>query len=249
MDSQYDVKTWANQTTVGRRIYNYDFRLRGGELNGWRLLKAVPMHSDRTMSETTYLWQSADSPDQHLVRVNVVELMDWRKAQNHLLEMLAHTMRPDLPRGSGELAEVGDIEFVARSPQTDAPAALFFTRGNIAVAVSSAGPATVDVSPFATMVDRVLSEPPARVPAIRGIAKRQAPKTVVARGKRAASLVRNLKSVGDRWLKVIVPDGEVRRKGNALAYVTSQPGKKTVQIFSIRTPARARTRKSASKAR
>jgi hypothetical protein len=239
MDSPHDVKAWASETTVGRRVYNYDFRLRGREIKGWRLIKTVPMRSDRTMSETTYLWQDTDAPDRNLVRVNVVELVDWRRAQKYLLDVLAHTMRPDLPRGTGDLGDVGDVEFVARSLDADVAAAVMFTRGNIAVVINSVGSVNVDVSEIAVLVDRMLREPPARVPSLRTVAKRQTPKSVQARRRQATPLVRNLRKTGDRWLKVIVPDGEVQRKGDALAYLSPQPGRKTVQIFAIPTGAEA----------
>jgi hypothetical protein len=235
METQYDIKAWAGETALGKRVFNYNFRMLGREVTGWQMLKAVPMHRDRTLSETTYLWQSKDAPDRQLVRVNVGELADWRAAQKHLLEMLGHSMRPDLPRGTGKLAEVGDIEFVARAPGSDIPAAVQFTRGNVAVAVNSVGSVTIDVSDIAAIVDRVLSESPTGVPSLRTRAKPQPPKTVLIKGKEGASLVKDLKKVGDAWLKVIVPDGELRRKGDALVYVTPQAGRKTVQIFSIRT--------------
>jgi hypothetical protein len=45
--------------------------------------------------------------------------------------------------------------------------------------------------------------------------------------------VEDLGSLGDAWLKVIVPDGEVHRRGDALVYLASEPGRKAVQVFSI----------------
>lgn len=233
MEPQYDIKAWAVETTVGRRVFNCNFRMLGREVKGWQLLKAVPMHRDRRSSEMTYLWRSTEAPEQ-LVRVSGSELTDWREAQKQLMDMLMHSMRPDLPRGTGRLAEVGDIQFVARAPGSDIPAAVQFTRGNIAVAVNSVGSVTIDVSDIAAIVDRALSEPPTKVPSLRTLAKRQVPKTVLVKGKTGVSLVKNLKKVGDAWLKAIVPDGELRRKGEALVYLSPQPGKKTVQIFNIR---------------
>ena len=235
MDSHYDIKAWAGETTLGRRLFNYNFRMLGREVTGWQMLKVVPMHRDSVLLEMTYLWQSKDAPNRQLVRVNVGELADWRAAQKHLLGILEHSMRPDLPRGTGKLAAVGDIEFVARELQSDISAAVQFTRGNIAVAVNSVGSVTVDVSDIAAIVDRMLTEPPTSVPSLRRLAKLQLPKTILVKGRKRVRLLKSLKKVGDRWLKAIVPDGELRRSGDALEYTTPQPGKKTVQIFSIRT--------------
>jgi hypothetical protein len=204
----------------------------GRELAGWQLLKAVPMHRDRTLTETTYLWRSQEAPERQMVRVSVAELPHWRAAQTHLRDALAHTMRPDIPRGTGSLSNVGDIEFVAREPQSDIPAAVQFTRGNVAVQVNSVGSVTVDVSNVAAAVDHALAEPPTKVRALRAAAKRVTPRSVVVR-KQGAPLVKDLRKVGDRWIKVIVPDGELRRRGDALVYTSTEPGKKDVQIFTI----------------
>ncbi|RPJ56473.1 MAG: hypothetical protein EHM23_23455 [Acidobacteria bacterium] len=238
MNSQDDLKAWAGETTLGRRIFNYNFRMFGQEVKGWVVLKAVTMHEDRALTEKTYLWQSKEAPDRQMIRVNVAELADWRAAQKHLQEMLGQCMRPDLPRGTGKLAELGDIEFVARAPLSDIPAAIHFARGNIAVSVNSVGQVAIDVSDIAGTVDQLLSESPARVPSLRALAKTEAPKTIQVRGKEGASLVKDLKKFRDLWLKVIVPDGELRRKGDALVYVSPEAGKKAVQIFSIRPRAR-----------
>jgi hypothetical protein len=234
MKSQYDLKAWASETSRGRQLFNHNFRMSGRELAGWQLLKAVPMHRDRSLAETTYLWQSKEAPDRQVVRVSVAELHDWRAAQKHLRDALAHCMRPDLPRGSGGLAEVGDVEFVARAAPSDVPAAMQFARGNVAVAVNSVGSVTVDVSDVAAGVDRALADAPAKVASPRTMAKRLTPKTVTVKRREGVHLVKDLSKVGDRWLKAIVPDGELRRRGNALVYTSPEPGKKTVQLYSIR---------------
>jgi hypothetical protein len=235
METQYDVKGWAEETSVGRRVFNYNFHMSGGELAGWQLVKTVPMHADRQVTETTYLWQSEDAPGRHVVRVNIAALANWRAAQKHLVTMLAHTMRPDLPRASGALAAVGDIEFVARMPETDVPAAVLFARGNIAVAVNSVGSVAVDVSDIAETVDRLLTESPAKLPpSVRRSATRLSPKVVDVKKKDGVMLVKSLRKTGDLWLKVIASDGELHRKADALVYKSAQPGRRAVEIFSIR---------------
>jgi hypothetical protein len=234
MESQYDLKAWASETTRGRRLFNHNFRMSGRELAGWQLLKAAPMHRDRSLAETTYLWQRKEAPDRQVVRVNLAELPDWRAAQKHLRDALAHCMRPDLPRGTGGLAEVGDVELVARAAPSDVPAAIQFSRGNIAVAVNSVGSVAVDVSYLAAGIDRALADPPAKVASLRTMAKRLTPKTVTVKRREGVHLVKDLSKVGERWLKAVVPDGELRRKGNALLYTSPEPGKKDVQIYSIR---------------
>jgi len=233
LKSKYDSKTWATETNAGRRVFNHNFRIKGSDVADWPLVKAVLMHKDKRLVETTFVVRGKDSPDRHLISVNVTELPDWRSAQKHLLEILDHCMRPDIPRGSGDAATVGDVSFVARAPESDVPAAIQFTRGNIAVAVSSVGPVNIDVSAVAAAVDRLLSEPTEKLPSIKKLAKVQAPKSVVIRSKEGSRLVKSLKATGDTWLKVIVPDGELRREDNALVFVSRKHGKKSVQIVSV----------------
>jgi len=153
-----------------------------------------------------------------------------KRAQKHLTEILDHNMRPDLP---GSIVGLGDISFVTRAPQSDIPAAIQFTRGNIAVAVNSVGSVTIDVSSVATTIDRLLGDPTAKLPSVRRLTTAQPPKTVVAKGREGSTLVKDLKNVGNAWLKVIVPDGELRRKENTIVYVSRQ-GKKAVHIYSIK---------------
>jgi hypothetical protein len=140
-----------------------------------------------------------------------------------------------IPRGTGTLAALGDIEFVARAAQSDIPAAIQFTRGNFAVAVNSVGSVSMDVSDISSIVDRMLMEPPIRIPSLRKYAKQIAPRSVRTRGTEEAALIKDVKFAGDAWLKVIVPDGELRRRDGAIEYMTKRPGPKPVQIFVIRS--------------
>jgi hypothetical protein len=241
MESKYDNKAWSRETELGRRIFNYNFRMLGREVRGWELLKVVPMHTDRALSEMTYLWQNKNAPKRELVRINVSELLDWRAAQKHFLGILQHSMRPDIPRGTGTLAALGDIEFVAKAAQSDIPAAIQFTRGNIAVAANSVGSVSIDVSDIAFIVDRMLIEPPIRIPSLRKYAKQISPRRVRTRGTDEAALIKDVKFAGNAWLKVIVPDGELRRRDGAIEYMTKQLGSKSVQIFLIRAGKDLRT--------
>jgi hypothetical protein len=235
---EYDTKAWAGETTLGRRVFNHRFRMLGREFSGWQLLKRVPMHEDRSMSEVTYLWQNEAAPRQQLIRVNVREVGSWRDAQKQLLGVLHENMRSDLPRGTGRLAELGDVQFVARALPSDIPAAVRFTRGNIAVSVDSAGPTILDVSEIALGIDRLLREAPTKVPALRRLAQVKTPKIALIKGKEGVALVKDLAKSGDQWLKVLVPDGELRRKGQSVVYTAPPPARKAVQVFVIRSPAR-----------
>ena len=57
MEPQYDVEQWAAETTLGRHIFNYNYRMTGSELRGWELLKTVSMQIEPGITEQVYMWQ------------------------------------------------------------------------------------------------------------------------------------------------------------------------------------------------
>lgn len=38
LDIPYNIKEWAAETAHGRQVYNYNFRIPGTEIRGWKLL-------------------------------------------------------------------------------------------------------------------------------------------------------------------------------------------------------------------
>jgi len=97
--------------------------------------------------ETIYLCERKGSASHELVRIVITEADDWRAAQYHLHEQLRHSMRPDLPRGAGKLAAVGDVNYSGQEPVGTSVASLVFSLGNVTIAISSVGDKTVDVAP------------------------------------------------------------------------------------------------------
>ncbi len=233
MQQHYDPEEWRTGTVRGRQVFNCNYRMSGTELEGWQLTKVVTMQQDADTTEKVYLWQSKSDPEHEMVRVGVSERHDWRAAQDSLHEYLTHCTRPDIPRGTANLARLGDVAFVGRESQTDVPGAISFTRGNVLVSVSSVGEKTVDVSGIASLLDRVLGDPPAKRDVAKGRVLALAPKTATVEANQAQVLIKDLRKAAPRgeWLKVIVPDGELSRKGNALNYVSDKGGAKQVTTY------------------
>ena len=237
MDTLYDVKEWARGTTRGRHVFNYNFRLAGDEIKGWELLKVVPMQGPGQLEEKVYLWQSKANPGREMVRVSIAERHNWRQAQERLHEELNHSMRPAIPRGTGKLAAVGDVTFVGRDPQSDVPAAISFVRGNVYVSIPSVGERNVDVSEFASQLDRLLSESPSRSVLDKGRVRVRAPKVATVEAGKPHVLIENLPAAAPRgqWLKIVAADGELSRQGDALVYSSPQGGKKQIGTFLMRS--------------
>ncbi|MEK7408691.1 MAG: hypothetical protein AAB225_26795 [Acidobacteriota bacterium] len=235
MNSHYDVQEWAAATTRGRQVFNYGYRLTANDLKGWKLLKVVTLQEGRDLTDKAYIFQSTSDPEHEMVRVGITERNHWRLAQESLHQHLMNCMRSDIPRGTKQLAQVGDVIFVGREPQTDIAGAISFTRGNVCVVVSSAGAKSVDVSGIAVRLDRALSEPPAKAELDKGLVRARTPKTAAVTANRPFVLIEKLpEAARGGWLKVIVPDGELSRKGDGLIYVSPQGGEKRVDTFAAR---------------
>lgn len=126
--------------------------------------------------------------------------------------------------------DVGDVEFTARAAVTDLTGAVQFARGNLAVAVNSVGSSIVDVSGIAARVDQMLTRPPTRA-SVKGTTRRLLPKIITTRGRASVSLLASLVKYKGGWLKVLVDDGELRQRGEALVYTATKAGRKDVQIY------------------
>lgn len=235
MNTHYNVEEWAAETTRGRQVFNYNYRMLGTEVRGWKLAKVVTMQESRDATERVYLWQSKSESKREMIRVDITERHNWRLAQESLREHLNHCMRPDIPRGTKKLTLVGDVNFVGREPQTDIAAAISFVRGNVCVSVSSVGERNVDVSKIATTLDRALSVPPAKREVEKGKVRVLTPKVATVKANETYVLIKDLREATPRggWLKIIVPDGELSRKGDALIYVSTQSGEKQVGTFAV----------------
>jgi hypothetical protein len=233
MSAQYDAETWATETTLGRRVFNVNFRLTGTELRGWELVNSDTAQHAPGVTERVYIWKKKGAKRETLIRVEIVELDDWRIAQQHLQARLLDCMRPDIPRAGRALAATGDVAFAGRDDATNATAAVFFARGNVLVSVMSAGEAVVDVSPAARTLDAALREPPKDAELSSGVAEQRSPRSFeVEEGQPVAIVERLSQATASAWLKVIAPDGELRREGDRLVYVAERGGRKRVGQYS-----------------
>jgi len=237
MANPYDLKAWADQTTRGRQVFNFRYRMRDRDIPGWTLLKVVAMPQAKRAVETVYLWRQNELGDRTLARVSIAELDSWRGAQSRLRETLGDCMRPAIPPGTGKLAQIGDVNLTARDPQSDVAAAVWFVRGNLRVSVASVGEVNIDVSEIAARIDRALAQAPSKAAAVKRRVAVTAPKTVIVRARQRVPLIKALsKSVpANSWLKIIVPDGDISKQDDSLVYVSPEGGKKQIGVYATRT--------------
>lgn len=235
MDMTYDLEEWAAATTSGRGVFNYNYRMTGDELRGWELVNVVAMGNEPGVSDFAYIWQRKGGDAQELLRIHVVERHHWRSAHVQLQEQLRHSMRPDIPRGTGKLKGIGDVNFVGQDQESDLVTMLTFTRGNMFVSIASVGEKPVDVSKAAKALDRSLGEPPTEATIQRGRASDMSPKPVSVKKNQKRTLVKALPEPVSRsgWLKIIAPDGELSRDGDEVVYVPSRGGKKEIKHYLV----------------
>jgi hypothetical protein len=238
MSAQYDTSEWAAATTLGRRIFNANFHLTGSELRGWEMVKSTAMEHEAGATERVYLWRKAGAKRETLIRVGIVEHDSWSAAQQRLSATLLHCMRPDIPRGKGALARTGDVSFAASDAKTKAAASVFFARGNVLISVASVGDVIVDVSAFAKKLDAALRMPPKETELKRGLAAQKSPRSFDVKGKKPVTVIESLPQIAaiGAWVKVIAPDGELRREDDHLVYVSEGAGRKRVGQYLYSAP-------------
>lgn len=232
METRYDTASWADRTVAGRRIFNSGFQLLGHEFASWQLAKVVPIETSRREGEFVSIWQRFTDPGRELLRVQTAELPDWRRAQERLHEELEMSMRPNVPLGTGEHASIGDVVFVARDPESDVPAAIASTRGNVFSSVRSVGDRSIDVTAAAKWLDRALSRPPSESDVDQStVETRLIEATAGSVGEKQVVIESINQASGFAWLKVLAPAGELRREGDTLIYLADAPGPIRLETF------------------
>lgn len=234
MNSNYNKEEWAAVTDKGRQIYNYNYHLSGKEFKGWKLIKKVVLTENYELTEKAYMFESAADPKHDIVRIDIVERNGWDQAQESLHQSLLEKMRTDIPKGTGELQEIGDINYVSREQKSDIPAAISFTRGNILLSITCVGDRNFDVTGIADQIDNELHKAPTAAKQKIDKIRTLQPKEVTVKGREPHPLIKGLKKLTPpkMWLKVIVPDGELTRKGEDLIYTSPTAGKKRVSVFA-----------------
>ena len=232
MNSNYNKEEWAATTDKGRQIYNYNYHLSGKEFKGWKLIKKVVLTETNELTEKAYFFESAADPKHEIIRIDIVERNGWDQAQESLHQSLLEKMRTDIPKGTGQ--EIGDVNYVAREQKSDIPAAISFTRGNILLSITCVGDRTFDVTGIADQIDNELHKAPTAAKQKTDKIRTLQPKEVTVQAREPHSLIRGLKKLTPpkMWLKVIVPDGELTRKGEDLIYTSPTAGKKRVSVFA-----------------
>lgn len=232
---RYDLDAWADDTDLGRRIFNYNYRMTGSEIRGWELVNSVAMDDQPDLTERVYLWEKKGSGGKQVIRIGITETGEWRRAHAELQNRLVYSMRPDMPHGKGKLASIGDVSFAVAPDDASGVATAYFARGNLSVTVASVGEEPTDVASVSKSLDRAFSEPPKRRDLEEERAIDRSPKPLKVEKHGRTRLMERLPApvLRNGWLKVIVPDGEIVREGDELIYLSHKEGTKRIEEFVI----------------
>ena len=235
MEPQYDQKAWEQETKLGRRLYIHNFGMTGTEFPGWELVKtSISSHSPEE-SEKIYMWKRKGSDKEELVQVRVIESSYWRNALQYHHNQLMHSMRPDIPRGKGKTASIGDIQHVGQAP-TNETTAVIFTRGNLQISISCVGLSPVDVTQLAKAMDNKLTKPPTKTEEKKMVARREKSLKVKAKKKEMTTLIEALPEPTPKsgWTRVLATEGEIRKEGDTLYIVDEKGGDRTVEVVNYK---------------
>jgi hypothetical protein len=236
MESKYDQNEWEQGTALGRRLFIYNYGMKGNEFAGWELIKTAVMESGPGVEEKIYMWQRKKSQEEELVQVSVFESSYWRHAQHHLMNQLHHCMRPDIPRGKGKTAGIGDVQYIGQAPESKDTTAVFLSRGNLQINIRSVGKKPVDVVSLAKKLDNRFIKPPTKTEEKAGLVSALKPGKLKVKKDERAVVLDTLPEPVSRsgWIKVNVPEGELRRDGDVLYYTCEKAGQKNVEILNFR---------------
>jgi hypothetical protein len=233
MQTRYDTSEWKSETVFGRRLFIYNYAMRADELSGWDLIKTVSVeHEEEEVTEKIHIWKATASQEDSL-RISIVETADWLQAHEFLKLELEHCMNPEIRHTSGTTQKAGDVQYFANAEDSATPAAVFFTRGNLQINVRSLGEKPVNALRIAMRMDARLLNP---LPAGSAPPADSAhPISLVATPPDTVRILDKLPEFasGWRWLRVEVPDGEVRREGDALLYIPATAGSKVIQTLRL----------------
>ena len=234
MNSTYNTEEWAAATVLGRQVFNYNYHFSGNEFKGWKLIKVVLLMQSGESTQKTYMFENISNPKHEILRIDVTERYSWDLAQQSLQQNMEAKMRSDIPKGTGDLERIGDVNYVAREQFSDIPAAISFTRGNILLSLNCVGDRNFDVTAIAAQIDDELHKPATKSQLEKEKIKRIKPTSAVTYANEPYVLSKNLKKQfkSISWVKIIVSDGELKRRGDELIYTSSKEGKKTIDIFA-----------------
>ena len=230
----YDLKKWAKQTKIGRRIFIWNFFLTEKNIPGWKLIKEIPKQIQDDKKIHTYMWKKGVGKGNELIRVDIVESISWRRIHEILLKQLVGDYQaPQLLKATSGGIRIGDIAFIGFGEIVQS---MVFTRANMLVRIHSVGRKVVSIADVAGKVDDLF------------VSKRRLSDEVVVPEICSFSSIKRVVKIGepvalnisardllDRplWYKLIVDQGELFIKDEKMYFSSETSGRPVISLFAI----------------
>lgn len=225
---EYDFDSWREGRAQDERLFAWQFRLFGHELEGWGAARIQQVTAPPAPPANLSVWRPERGAEQQLLAVDIYEAPFSAAAREQLLIVLGEFEGPQLERRNGP----GEVAFGVGE------AALLFARSNLVVLVRSVERMPVPVTPIAAQLDRYLTARPsaseAAGPEIRAF------RALTAGPARPGQPVRLVVETSDRrkreghvWYKFFSATGEIRLEDGQPVYVATGPGKHEIVLAAI----------------
>lgn len=150
LKSHFGFNQWQGLNDPDRRLFAFNFKFRGDELPGWRLL--CPPEQSKGESRPAWLesyWRPVTDGSDVVLRIDVHECATRDQALDVLLSVLSERDKLDLMAREG--VGSGDLAFADSNAWM-----LAFTRGNLVCALRNAGSRKLPVYNIARTLDEAL---------------------------------------------------------------------------------------------
>lgn len=233
MIGRYDPQKWVEKTEVGKHIFIWKFIMRGKEIPGWTLIKAIPEQIYEERRILTYLWQKDEGNAEILIKIDTVESISWHRAHETLLTLLGEYQGPRLLEATSRKIELGDVAFVGFG-ETVQPGV--FARANMAVRIHNVGNRDISVVDIAKKIDELFVSRPRLsgrgvIPEIELFSSERK----VAKVNRVITLNIKAKDPLDRplWYKFMTDQGELFVRDEKVCFSSKIPGHQEISFFAV----------------
>ncbi|MGE5290318.1 MAG: hypothetical protein ACM3ML_24650 [Micromonosporaceae bacterium] len=234
---RYAFDEWAGRSTTRDAVLCLEVLLPSIEVDGLTIEHAEELpatgHARRGMR---YIYAAPGSRAMTRVVIEMLEADSLRQAHECLLDLLAQSMAPRLPRCEAQDLAVGDVCFGSHDPTRPS---VVFSRHNVVVTVRSAGVERLDVGTFAAYVDSEVA---------RETVSDRAPRTVPPPVIRRVDFSTMSPSVGEQvslsldvagqrgeavMTKIVATGGTLERAGTQVVLRPDQPGSQRINVLVV----------------
>lgn len=229
----YDAEKWAKKTEVGKRLFVWNFFMRGEEVPGWTLLKTIPEQNHDDKRLLSYMWQDTADDQEVLIKIDIAQASSWSHAQQALWEMLGEYQTLELQEAASRKFEFGDVAYIGFG---DMIQSAIFTRANMIVRIRSVGAKDVSVINMAKKLDGlfVTKSQFSEKNVIPEIEKFSSDITVVKTNQSVPLDIKATDPLGrSLWYKFMTDHGEIFSEDQKISFLSKTQGQPEISLLAV----------------